>query len=121
MHDYRNLQLQIHQSPAMEHDFARTTKGSADAGREETREWISAFSTSILTTQANGMQTGSLSVQELMQTPEFASIIMGARHLADSLGLSKEESTERLIEMFRKIDSAWTQAVLKRGIKAMID
>ena len=94
---------------------------SAKAMNEDTREWISAFNTSILTTKANEVKDRTIEFSSLMQTPEFASLLIAAQHLADSLGLTKEEATERLIETFRKLDSVWTEMVLKRGIQAMID
>jgi len=87
----------------------------------DTREWISAFNTSILTTRASEAKDRSSEFSALMQTPEFASLLIAAQHLADTLGLSKEEATERLIETFRKLDTAWTEMVMKRGIQAMID
>ncbi len=91
----------------------------------EAREWISAFNTSILTTRTREMKNPEMKGQSadlsaLMQTPEFTSLLIGAQHLAESLGLTKEEATERMIEVFRKVDSAWTQVVIKRGIQSMV-
>ena len=88
---------------------------------EMTNEWISAFNTSIITTQASPARDRSEDLAALMQTPEFASLLVGARHLSETQALSKEEATERLIETFRKIDSAWKQIVMKRGMQSLID
>ena len=84
-------------------------------------EWISAFNTSLLTTRANHLKDRSGDLAELMQTPEFASLIAGAKHLAETQGISKEQATERMIEVFRKIDFAWKQIVMKRGMQSMIE
>lgn len=93
---------------------------SSDA-TETSPDWISAFNTSLLTTRANQSKDRSLELSELMQTPEFASLLVGAQHLASSQGLSKEEATERLIEVFRRIDFAWKQIVIKRGLQSIIE
>ena len=87
----------------------------------DTRDWMSAFNTSLLTTRANFAKDRSQELAKLMQTPEFASLLVGAQHLADSLGLSKEEATERLIETFRNIDFCWKQIISSRGLQSVID
>ena len=117
MHNNLDLQLQLHESSAMEKNY----RSEAKAMNEDTREWVSAFNTSILTTRSNELKDRPQEFSALMQTPEFASLLIAARHLADSEGLTKEEATERLIETFRRLDGIWTQMVLKRGIQAMID
>ena len=86
-----------------------------------TSSWISAFNTSLLTTRAHSQKEHSSELGELMQTPEFASLLVGAQHLAATQGLSKEEATERLIEVFRRLDFSWKQIILKRGLQAMIE
>ena len=86
-----------------------------------TASWISAFNTSLLTTRAHSQKERSLELAELMQTPEFASLLVGAQHLASTQGLSKEEATERLIEVFRRLDFSWKQIIMKRGLQAMIE
>ncbi len=96
------------------------TKSNDISSAESTREWISAFNTSLLTTRASPKDDSS-ELSTLMQSPEFASLLIGAKHLADTQGLSKEVATERLIEAFRKIDQAWNQIVIKRGLQAIID
>ncbi len=85
-----------------------------------TKEWISAFNTSILTTGTPTNRDRSLDLSEIMQSPEFASLLIAAQHLADSQGLTKEEATERLIKTFREIDAIWQQIVVARGLKALI-
>jgi hypothetical protein len=117
MHNNLDLQLRYHQTSAMDKD----PRSGFRPANEDAREWISAFNTSILTTRANELKERPQELSALMQTPEFTSLIIGAQHLADSLGITKEEATERLIETFRKMDTAWNQLVLKRGIQAMID
>jgi hypothetical protein len=88
---------------------------------ESQNDWVSAFNTSLLTTRAHHAKDRSMELSDLMQTPEFASLLIGAQHLATSQGLSKEEATERLIEVFRRIDFAWKQIVIKRGLQAIIE
>ena len=87
----------------------------------ETRDWMSAFNTSLLTTRANHAKDRSQELARLMQTPEFASLLVAAQHLSDSQGLSKEEATERLIETFRNIDYCWKQIISSRGLQSVID
>jgi hypothetical protein len=84
-------------------------------------DWTSAFSTSLLTTRASHVKDRSQELADLMSSPEFASLLVGAKHLAETQGLNKEEATERLIEAFRKIDFAWKQIVVKRGLQSIID
>jgi hypothetical protein len=116
MHNNWDLQLRLQETPSMEQEPSRGP-ARPDAGA---REWISAFNTSLLTTRAIEMKGQSQDLSALMQTPEFTSLLIGAQHLAETEGLTKEEATERLIGLFRKLDTAWTQLVLKRGIKAII-
>jgi hypothetical protein len=94
---------------------------SVESIADLSHDWTSAFNTSLLTTRANHAKDRSLELGELMQTPEFASLLVGAQHLAATQGLSKEEATERLIEAFRRIDFAWKQIVIKRGLQALIE
>ena len=56
-----------------------------------------------------------------MQSPEFASLLVAAQHLAAAQSLSPEAATERLISVFRKMDSSWNQLVIERGLKSLID
>jgi hypothetical protein len=111
-----DLQLRLQESSTMEKDY-RSTGGMS----EDTREWISALNTSILTTRTNMLRDRSPELASIMQTPEFTSLLFAAQYLGDSLGLSKEEATERIIDTFRKLDSIWGDIVIKRGIQAMID
>lgn len=91
-----------------------------------THDWISAFNTSLLTTrkaQSAAVQSqpkNTPSLGELMQTPEFACLIMAAQKLSAQYQLSKEEATERLISTFRTIDSEWMDLVFKKGIDTLI-
>lgn len=85
------------------------------------RDWISAFNTSLLTTRAQYTKDRSQELSDLMQTPEFASLIIAAQHLAESQGLSQEVATERLIDTFRRIDYCWKQIVSNRGIQSVIE
>ncbi|MBS1959337.1 MAG: hypothetical protein JST80_07700 [Bdellovibrionales bacterium] len=89
-----------------------------DAGFNES--WVSAFNTSLLTTRANHIKDRSNELGELMQSAEFKSLLIAAQHLAHTQGYSKEEATERLIEIFRKIDFSWKQLVMNRGMKSLI-
>ncbi|MBU6152705.1 MAG: hypothetical protein KGP28_00255 [Bdellovibrionales bacterium] len=100
----------------MEKDY-RSSGGISD----DTREWISALNTSILTTRTNLIKDRSSELSGIMQSPEFTSLLFAAQYLGDSLGLTKEEATERLIDTFRKLDAIWGDMVIKRGIQAMID
>ncbi len=116
MNNNLDLQLRLHESSTMEKDH-RSSSGISD----DTREWISALNTSILTTKTSSLKDRSSELSAIMQTPEFTSLLFAAQYLGDSLGLTKEEATERLIDTFRKLDSIWGDMVLKRGIQAMID
>lgn len=116
MNNNLDLQLRLQESSTMEKDY-RSSVGTSD----DTREWMSALNTSILTTRANLVKDHSSELSGIMQSPEFTSLIFAAQYLAESLGLSKEEATERLIDTFRKLDTIWGDMVIKRGIQAMID
>jgi hypothetical protein len=116
----RTLNLQEHSQP--QKPFPSGTSHESD---DMTRDWISAINTSILTTLSpttagqSKDRTGDLS--RLMQSPEFASILVGAKHLAETQGLSPENATDRLIRSFREMDEIWRQIVIERGLKAIID
>ena len=107
---HRNFDLQL--------TFQETEKNPKESN---TREWISAFNTSLLTTRASQNKNSSQELSDLMQTPEFASLLVAAQHLAQAQSLSKEEATERVIETFRKIDSCWNQIILQRGLQSVVD
>ncbi len=83
-------------------------------------DWVGAFNTSILTTLANSTPDCSQELARLAASPEFESLLIAAQHLAKSENLSPEDATERLIMMFRKIDSTWNKIVMNRGLNALI-
>ncbi len=114
----QNLSLQSVEASASSNtnDF-----NSTDLTSEPSFEWISAFNTSLLTTRAAQLKDRSQDLTELMQSSEFKCLVIGAKHLAEIEGLSKEQATERMIEVFRRIDFAWKQIVMKRGMQAMIE
>jgi hypothetical protein len=113
------------------HDFSSSFSSAETTERNErpqyadpahdAREWVSAFNTSILTTRATETAVRGPDLSAIMQTPEFKSLILAAQSLSESLGISKEEATERMIVAFRNLDSAWTQLVMRRGLQAMLD
>jgi len=88
---------------------------------EMTRDWISAFNTSILTTLNPRTKDRSHELSKLMQSPELASLLVGAQHLADSQGLTMEEATDRLIRTFREMDAIWNQIIIERGLKSIVE
>ena len=113
----RNLDLQyIQETPELSQ-----APDSKKRSNENSREWISAFNTSILTTGSPGVKDRTRELSELMQSPEFASLLFAAQHLSHNEGIPKEEATERLIKTFREIDYIWKQIVMARGLKALID
>ena len=113
----RNLDLHYTQ----ETSSLSQTQDTKSIPDELSREWISAFNTSILTTGSPGAKDRTRELSELMQTPEFASLLFAAQHLAHHEGVSKEDATERLIRTFREIDYIWKQIVMARGLKALIE
>jgi hypothetical protein len=113
----RNLNLQQQEI----HSQGHTQESQKDTSGETTRDWISAYNTSVLTTLSPATKDRSLELSKLMQSPEFASILVAAQHLADAQNLTKEEATDRLIRAFREMDSIWNQIVIERGLKAIID
>ena len=118
-----NLQQQLQPQETKNHGqtFSHSNESKKDSSGEVTREWISAYNTSVLTTLAPQTQDRSLELSKLMQSPEFASLLVAAQHLADAQGLTKEEATDRLICTFRKMDQIWNQIVIERGLKAIIE
>jgi hypothetical protein len=110
-----NLDLQLQMN-----DTASSEARRASSSHHETRDWISAINTAVLTTQTKQAATRP-DLAQLMQTPEFASLVIAAQHLANSQNISKEEAAERLIDGFRSIDRAWTEMVMRRGIQAILD
>lgn len=101
--------------------IANGTNKGIEPATTDTHDWISAFNTSLLTTRATYVKDRSQELSALMQTPEFASLLVAAQHLAQNQGITKEEATERLIENFRKIDKCWKQIVLNRGLQSVIE
>jgi hypothetical protein len=94
--------------------------------RPTLQNWITAFNTSLLTTQAHDLNRESQELKAsddlgtLMQSPEFHALIIAAQHLSNNLGYSKEEATERLIDTFRRLDRGWGRVVLNRGLNSLI-
>ncbi len=102
------------------HDF--TTSYQSDDSARDAREWVSAFNTSILTTRAaEASAKKGPDLSALMQTPEIKCLILAAQDLSNTLGISKEEATERMIIAFRNFDAAWTQLVIRRGLQSMLE
>jgi hypothetical protein len=99
---------------------AQNSSAQSSLIAEQQANWISAFNTSLLTTRALTVNDQSQEIGRLMSTPEFNSLIVAAQHLARTQNLSEEESTERLIELFRSLDHAWDQIVKKRGLESLI-
>jgi hypothetical protein len=114
---HRNLNLQQQENQTLSH----SQESKNDTSGETTREWISAYNTSVLTTLSPATRDRSLDLSKLMQSPEFASILVAAQHLADSQNLTKEEATDRLVRTFREMNSIWKKIVIERGLKAIID
>ena len=113
----RTLNLQQQENKTLSH--SQETK--KDISGETTRDWISAYNTSVLTTLSPTSKDRSVDLSKLMQSPEFASILVAAQHLAAAQNITKEEATDRLIRTFREMDSIWKQIVMERGLKAIID
>jgi hypothetical protein len=114
MSQHLELQLQI---------TTPTNNTDSETSRKEglgMREWITALNTAILTTRTETPDR-SRDLQALMAAPEFASLVIAAQHLSSSLGLSPEDSAERLIRCFRSLDEVWTAALLKQGMKSLLD
>lgn len=114
MEAYKTLQLQeikSNESPAA--PASAPYAPASDA-------WVTAFNTSLLTTRANQIKDRSSELGELMQSPEFQSLLVAAQHLAQTQGYTKEVATERLIDVFRRIDFSWKQLVMNRGMKTLI-
>ncbi len=88
---------------------------------DDSAEWMSAFSTSLLTTKAATTRNKINEMAYLMKSPEFEAILAAAKSLSRRLNISKEEATERLISTFRKADEAWASLVVTEGLKALID
>jgi hypothetical protein len=120
-HSDHHLELQLQTVDTKSSSPNPSAPSSSTSATESSHDWISAFNTSLLTTRANTTKDRSIELNELMQTPEFASLLVGAQHLAASQGLSKEEATERLIEVFRRMDFAWKQIIIKRGLQSIIE
>jgi hypothetical protein len=117
----RNLNLQQHSDPSSTQKEEQKSEQKKDSTEESTRDWISAFNTSLLTTLSHRSSTQNCSVDlaKLMQSPEFASLLVAAQHLSDAQNLSMEESTDRLVRVFRDMDAIWNQIVIERGLKAL--
>ena len=121
MHRNLKLQLNLHQQEHQtDHRVAQLSEKQSSSD-ESVRDWISAYNTSVITTLSPTTKDRSLELSKLMQSPEFASLLVAAQHLADSQGLSKEVATDRLIRTFREMDHIWNQIVIERGLRALID
>jgi hypothetical protein len=117
---HRNLELQTHTTTHQKKNELNVELRN-DSPDEMTRDWISAFNTSLLTTLNARPQDRSAELSRLMQSAEFASLLVAAQHLSDSQGLTMEESTDRLIRTFREMDEIWNQIVIERGLKSIVD
>jgi hypothetical protein len=115
---YKTLQLQQIKTP--ESASASTLQPTTTQYAPASDAWVTAFNTSLLTTRANQIKDRSSELGELMQSPEFQSLLVAAQHLAQSQGYTKEVATERLIDVFRRIDFSWKQLVMNRGMKTLI-
>lgn len=84
----------------------------------------SAFHTSFLTTHAS--RTAELEnaahqeVVDLSSTVEFQLLVEAAQKLSHLKGLSIEESTERLIMTFNRLNHAWNSITLSQGLKTLV-
>lgn len=117
----KNLQLQeIKTDKNQNSNGSQYAPSHASISPPSQEAWVTAFNTSLLTTRANHVKDRSAELGELMQTPEFQSLLVAAQHLAKTQGYSKEVATERLIDVFRKIDFSWKQLVMNRGMKTLI-
>ncbi len=108
MHNNLDLQLQ-------------TIQSTPPKGDQTDPSWISAFNTSLLTTRASLSRDSSQDLSALIKTPEFECLLIAAQHLAAKENLSQEEATERLIDVFRKIDHSWKQIIISRGLKSLTE
>ena len=114
MHNGFELQLQTMNSTPSEPKGPKATD-------QNLAQWTGAFNTSLLTTRAQHVKDHSPDLAALMKTPEFESILVAAQDLAIKENLTQEEATERLIDVFRKLDYSWKQIIISRGLSSLID
>ncbi len=127
MRDSLDQQLQLElQSNSMDTHFKKTNQSNVNEMPHpleplDKGEWTGAFNTSFLTTRAQFTKDQSLELGHLLKTPEFECLLLAAQRLAQAENISPELATERLICVFRKLDKAWKQVVISRGLSALID
>ncbi len=95
------------------------TYESAGQNQDEHQEWTSAFNTSIISTREQTTKDRTNELSEVLNSTEYSCLLLAAKQLSVQLNLSKEESTERIITAFRKIDRAWKHYLIQRGIDSI--
>lgn len=85
----------------------------------EGANWSRSFNTSILSTSIDSKCLDN-ELEALLSTPEFVEILHAAQNLSRKLELSPETATERLIHVFRSIDSCWQKILAKKGAQSLL-
>lgn len=86
---------------------------------EETENWSSTFSTSIIATRLDSSNVEA-TLESLLASPEYGVILSAAQNLSQKLNIGSEEATERLILKFREIDACWEKLLLKKGAQSLL-
>ncbi len=53
----------------------------------------------------------------MMNSPAFRSILKAAQHLAAKSGVTEKEAAEQIIRTFRKLDTLWSEYLVREGVE----
>ena len=76
--------------------------------------------TALVSTRAAESKSASSELLSLIESPAFKAILVAARQLAAEQGISEREATERVIQVFRKVDQIWCGYLYQEGVSSVL-
>ena len=83
-------------------------------------ELTRVFNTALVSTRAAESKSASSELLSLIESPAFKAILVAARQLAAEQGISEREATERVIQVFRKVDQIWCGYLYQEGVSSVL-
>ncbi|MFZ9595001.1 MAG: hypothetical protein ACO3A2_02880 [Bdellovibrionia bacterium] len=107
-------------SPTPSRSSAQTVAYASQSGTQAARgvktDCARVFNTALVSSLAESKRDLSAELQELTQSAAFQAILNSVRQLAAVQGISERQSSEQIIQTFRKMDEVWGEYLAKEGL-----
>lgn len=99
---------------------SQTPPTNAPSSTERAEDRLSRiFNTAMISTIRNNEPLEDEALNQLLATPEFRAILSAVHQVAFEKNTTEKNAAEELIRVFRRIDHAWQDYVLAKGIESL--